>query len=173
MTAGSAASQPPHHQGGPTADGVLENPWKRSQYLTLQYATTDPDVEDKATANVGLLLVAWAVPESTAETIISCTRALIADAVETHAGDRIAVATVLADGQVSVNVVSVSCTQPHTDLIDPDSARVLHSVANQWGAGEPSTRCLCTDLALVAEDWKPGRMFIARPTNPRPFSPGP
>lgn len=168
--------QPPHHHEGAHtagADGAAGNPWQRSQYLTLQYATRDPEVVDKATTNVGLLLVAWAVSEWATETIISRTRALVAEAVENHRGDRIAVATVLADRQVSVNVISVSCAQPHpAGLIDPDSARVLHSVARQWGASEPRTRCLCTDLALVAEDWKPGRMFIARPNRPRPFHPG-
>ncbi|WP_033286940.1 hypothetical protein [Streptomyces sp. NRRL F-525] len=106
-----------------------------------------------------MTLAAWAVPEKAAEMLTTRTRALVAEAIESYGGDRIAVTVVLADGRVTVHAVSLSCRLHPVDTIDRFTAAVLRGMTRPGEAAGPS-RCLCADLAVLGEGWTVRRPFL-------------
>ncbi|MGX9891186.1 hypothetical protein [Streptomyces sp. NPDC002276] len=107
-----------------------------------------------------MTLAAWAVPEEAAELLTTRTRTLVAEAIQSYGGDRIAVVAVLAEGQVTVHAVSLACRSHPVDAIDAfTAAAVLRSTPGPEGAAGPS-RCLCADLAVLGEGWTVRRPFL-------------
>ncbi|HKR50959.1 MAG TPA: hypothetical protein VJT72_15520 [Pseudonocardiaceae bacterium] len=134
---------------------------------TRHYPTGDPATPGRAAFNVGVMLGSWQVAAPLVEALASQVHALVVETIETYDAERIVVTAVLDTDRAAVHVLSVACLQDHSnDLIDPATAGVLQEAAERWGATGQQP-CLCTTFALLGDDWKSRRLFIA----PRPLDP--
>ena len=113
---------------------------------------------------MGVVLGSWQIAAPVVKALAAQAHTLVVEAIATCRAERLVVTAVLDAGRTAVRVVCVVCLQEHRDdLIDPATAGVLQEAAERWGATGRQA-CLCTALALLGDDWKSRRLFIA----PRP-----
>ncbi|MCH5677261.1 hypothetical protein [Streptomyces gilvus] len=134
------------------------------RHETRHYPANDPATPERAAHDAGVVLGSWQLSAPAVTALVARARTLAAEAIAAYGGERIAVTVVRGEDRAAVHVVSVVCLQQHPDdLIDPATANVLRETAERWGAATRQP-CLCTSFALLGEDWKSRRLFIA----PRP-----
>ncbi|MBO4258245.1 hypothetical protein [Streptomyces griseorubiginosus] len=134
------------------------------RHETRHYPANDPATPERAAHDAGVVLGSWQLAAPVVKTLVARAHTLVAEAIAAHGAERIAVTVVRDEDLAAVHVLSVVCLQQHPDdLIDPATANVLKEAAERWGAATQQP-CLCTAFALLGDDWKSRRLFIA----PRP-----